>query len=135
MPRQRRLRSRSARSLVSSTATSPARRPSRARAAPIRVRSGAAIPARRALGGLATEIDIGLPPPWLAGLARFAMLPRRLGVGHADVEDRGQHRDEGLADARQLLERQPALVELPLLDALLDDARHQPADPARGGLG
>src|SRR5260221_6705777 len=124
MPRQRRLSARSVASSESTTAISPGRRCATARAAATRARSGAATPG--SLGLLATEIGIGAAP---AGFLGF------LGVGRAHVEDRGEHWNERLAHPRQLEEREAAIVELPLLDPLLDDARDQPADAARRRFG
>src|SRR5258705_9645981 len=116
MPRQRRVSARSVASSESTTAISPGRRRATARAARTTARSGAASAAgpRRLGARLATEIGIGAAPAGLPGL---------LGIGHAHGEDSGQHRDEGLAPPRQLLEREPALVELALLDPLLAQAR------------
>src|SRR5258706_10376515 len=123
MPRQRRLSARSVASSESTTAISPGRRCTTARAAATRARSGAATPG--SLGLLATEIGIGAAP---AGLLGF------LGGRRAHVEDRGEHWNERLAHPRQLEEREAAIVELPPLDPLLDDARDQPADAARRRL-
>src|SRR5436190_23517231 len=104
-------------SSTSTTPTSPGRFSSQWRAKRTRALSGTA---RRGTGRLlATETDIGP-----------RTLLRLFGVGNPDVEGGGQDRDERLADARQLLEREPAFVELPLLDPLVDDARHEAADAA-----
>src|SRR5437867_8943013 len=117
MPRQRRLSSRTGTSPVRTMPSSPAARPSDASAARTNAPRGAATP--RSSAGLFAEIGIGL----LAS-------PRILGVGRAHVEHGGEHRDERLADARHLGEREPAVVELPVLHPLVDDARDQAADAA-----
>src|SRR5258706_14289522 len=119
MPRQRRFSSRSSGSRASTIVISPAVRRSSVSVARTMAPSAVVSPrgTRRSLARLSTQIGIG------------AAATRVLGVGRADVEDRGHHREERLADARQLAERQPALVELALLDALLEDTRDQAANP------
>src|SRR5438874_10370117 len=102
MRRQRRFSSRISGSRTSTMPMSPGARASEASAARTIARNAAASPLE--LAGLATEIGIRAGPA-----------PRIVGVGRADVEDRRHHREERLADARQLLERQAALVQLPLL--------------------
>src|SRR5262249_20155923 len=82
-----------------------------------------AAPSPRWLARLATDIGISTAPA------------RILGVRRAHVEDRRDHGEERLADARQLLQRETALVELPLLDALLEDAPDQSANAAGRRLG
>src|SRR5207344_1081747 len=59
----------------------------------------------------------------------------RLGIRRAHVEDGGEHGEERLAYARQILKGEPAFVHLSLLDALVDNARDEPADAARRRLG
>src|SRR5580765_4178296 len=121
MPRQRRFSSRSSESPVSTIAISPAFLPSAASTRRTITRSGALSPRR--LGGVATEIGIGAGAP-----------PRIFGVRRAHVEDRRQHGNERLANAGQLGKREPALVELPFLHPLLNDAAHQAANAARRWL-
>src|SRR5438034_11843547 len=105
MPRQRRFSSRSSGSRASTIEISPGRRRSSVNVA--RTMAPTAVARLRGtlgrLAGLATDIGIG------------AAATRVLGVRRTDVEDRGHHGEERLADARQLAERQPALVELALL--------------------
>src|SRR5690349_16925516 len=122
MPRHWRLSVRIVASSVSITLMSPTPRPSCFRVFRISARSGATrlFETRRSL---LTEIGIG------AGALRGIH-----GIRRAHVEDRGQHRNERLADLGQLLLRQRAVVELPLLHALFDDARDESADAARRRL-
>src|SRR5882672_11361951 len=104
MPRHWRLSARSSASPVNRTSIVPGTRPSPTSVTRISSRIAAANPG--VLVGLATEIGIRGARAALAGI---------LGVRRAHVEDRGEHGEERLADARQLLQREPALVELPLL--------------------
>src|SRR5437016_13649038 len=122
MPRQRRFSSRSVASSLRNTAISPARRASSSSVIETIAPSGAT--RAGTLRGLFAEIDIGP-----------RALLRIFGIRRAHVEDRGQHRNERLADARQILKRQAAVVELPLLHALLEDARDETANAARRRLG